>query len=94
MMINIDIYIVYIYIYIFIIKKYRRNIKIHCCIHSLVSASNDVFTASDNSIGNSGGTTDVKIKVHSKNSLYLLRVSSFVPKTINKSQLTTMNVNN
>lgn len=38
-------------------------------LQSLVSESRDVLTASDNSIGSSGGTTEVSIKVHSKNSL-------------------------
>ena len=36
---------------------------------NLVNETNEVLTASDNSIGNSGGTTDVRISVHSKNSL-------------------------
>ena len=40
---------------------------------SLDSASREVLTASDSSIGSSGGTTDVRISVHSRNSLYLLR---------------------
>ena len=39
----------------------------------------EVFTARDNSMGNSGGTTDVKIKVHSINNLYRLRFASLVP---------------
>lgn len=32
-------------------------------------AIKEELTANDNSIGNSGGTTDVKINVHSKNNL-------------------------
>uniref|UniRef100_A0A6B0UWV4 Putative secreted protein n=1 Tax=Ixodes ricinus TaxID=34613 RepID=A0A6B0UWV4_IXORI len=36
---------------------------------SRVSASSDVFTARDSSIGSSGGTTDVRISAHSRNSL-------------------------
>ena len=36
---------------------------------SLTRAISDVFTAKDNSIGNSGGTTDVNINVHSIKSL-------------------------
>jgi hypothetical protein len=49
-------------------------------LQSLTKAINDVLTARDNSIGNSGGTTDVKIKVHSMNNLYRLRFASFVPR--------------
>jgi hypothetical protein len=49
-------------------------------LRSLTKAINDVLTARDNSIGNSGGTTDVKINVHSMNNLYRLRFGSFVPK--------------
>ena len=37
--------------------------------HSLVSASRDVLTASDSSMGSSGGTTEVRMRVHSRNSL-------------------------
>lgn len=37
----------------------------------MVRAIREEFTANDNSMGNSGGITDVKIKTHSKNSLYL-----------------------
>ena len=48
-------------------------------IESFTSCNNDVFTAKDNSIGNSGGTTDVNIKVHSRNNLYLFRSGSSVP---------------
>lgn len=43
------------------------------------NANSDVFTANDNSIGNSGGTTDVKISVHSKNNLYLFLFGSSLP---------------
>jgi len=43
------------------------------------NATRDVFTASDSSIGNSGGTTEVKIRVHSKNNLYLFLVGSSLP---------------
>ena len=39
----------------------------------------ELLTASDSSIGNSGGTTEVNIKVHSRKSLYLLRDGSSVP---------------
>lgn len=42
-------------------------------------ANRDVLTANDNSIGSSGGTTDVKISVHSKNNLYLFLVGSSLP---------------
>jgi len=44
-----------------------------------MSASSDVLTARDSSIGNSGGTTDVRISVHSKNNLYLLRDGFSLP---------------
>lgn len=40
-------------------------------LHSLERAKRDVFTAKVNSMGNSGGTTEVRIKIHSKNNLYL-----------------------
>ena len=36
---------------------------------SLASCSSDVLTAKDSSIGSSGGTTDVRMRVHSRNSL-------------------------
>ena len=36
---------------------------------SLVKETKDVLTASDNSMGSSGGTTDVRISVHSRKSL-------------------------
>jgi len=43
------------------------------------SDSNDVLTANDNSMGNSGGTTDVRMSAHSRNSLYLFLVGSSEP---------------
>jgi hypothetical protein len=46
---------------------------------SLDKASRDVFTANDSSIGSSGGTTEVSIRAHSKNSLYLFRFGSSEP---------------
>lgn len=42
-------------------------------------AIRDVLTASDSSIGSSGGMTDVKIKVHSKKSLYRFLLGSSQP---------------
>lgn len=53
-------------------------------IQSFDSASNDVLTASDNSIGSSGGTTEVKMSVHSRNNLYLFLFGSLVPRLIKK----------
>lgn len=47
----------------------------------MTSDINDVLTARESSIGNSGGTTDVRIKVHSKNNLYLFLLGSSVPIT-------------
>ena len=41
--------------------------------------SSDVLTAKDNSIGSSGGTTDVKMRAHSKNSLYRFLFGSSEP---------------
>jgi hypothetical protein len=38
-----------------------------------------VLTANDSSMGNSGGTTDVRMSAHSKNSLYLFLVGSSEP---------------
>ena len=46
---------------------------------NLDKAKSDEFTAKDNSSGNSGGTTEVNIKVHSKNSRYLFLFGSSVP---------------
>ena len=60
------------------LKFYSFNSK-NRFLRSLTKAINDVLTANDNSIGNSGGTTDVKIKVHSMNNLYRFRFGSFVP---------------
>lgn len=48
-------------------------------LHNLANDNNDEFTARDNSTGNSGGITDVNIKIHSKNNLYLLRFGSSEP---------------
>lgn len=47
--------------------------------HNFASDSRDELTANDNSTGSSGGITDVKIRIHSKNNLYLLRFGSSVP---------------
>lgn len=47
---------------------------------NLDNETKEVLTASDSSIGSSGGTTDVRIRAHSKNNLYLLRVGSAEPK--------------
>lgn len=46
---------------------------------SFAREAKEALTARDNSIGSSGGTTDVKISVHSRNSLYLLLVGSSQP---------------
>lgn len=48
-------------------------------LHNLARDSNDEFTANDNSTGSSGGITDVRMRMHSKNSLYLLRFGSSEP---------------
>lgn len=48
-------------------------------LHNLANDNKDEFTARDNSTGNSGGITDVSIKIHSKNNLYLLRFGSSEP---------------
>lgn len=42
---------------------------IYIYIQSLASAIRDVFTARESSIGSSGGTTEVRISVHSRNNL-------------------------
>lgn len=47
---------------------------------SLERANSEVLTAKDSSIGSSGGITDVKINVHSKNNLYLFLSGSSLPK--------------
>ncbi len=54
------------------------------CVQSFVSANKELFTASDNSMGNSGGTTDVKISVHSRNNLYRFLFGSSVPENYHK----------
>lgn len=46
---------------------------------SLLRASKDELTAKESSIGNSGGTTDVRISVHSKNNLYRFLLGFSVP---------------
>ncbi len=46
---------------------------------NLVRAIRELLTAKDNSIGSSGGMTDVSMRVHSRKSLYLLRPSSWDP---------------
>lgn len=46
---------------------------------SLARAMSEVFTANDSSMGSSGGTTEVRMRVHSRNSLYLFRLASLVP---------------
>lgn len=45
------------------------KVEKHKHLQSLARAIKDVFTAKDSSIGSSGGTTDVRISVHSKNNL-------------------------
>lgn len=44
-----------------------------------MSANSEVLTAKESSIGNSGGTTEVKMMVHSKNNLYRFLSGSMVP---------------
>ena len=46
---------------------------------NLWRANNDELTANDSSMGSSGGTTDVRINVHSKNSLYRFLFGFSVP---------------
>lgn len=46
---------------------------------SLARAMRDVLTARDNSIGSSGGTTEVRMRVHSRNNLYRFLLGSLVP---------------
>ena len=48
----------------------------------LIRLRSELFTAKDNSMGSSGGTTLVKISVHSRNSLYLFLSGSFVPEQV------------
>ncbi|VDP80148.1 unnamed protein product [Schistosoma mattheei] len=43
------------------------------------NAIKDEFTAKDNSSGSSCGITDVRMRVHSRNSLYRFRRGSAVP---------------
>lgn len=46
---------------------------------SLERARSEVLTASDSSMGSSGGTTDVRMSVHSRNNLYLFRDGFLLP---------------
>ena len=48
----------------------------------------EVLTARDSSIGSSGGTTDVRISVHSRNNLYRFRSGSSVPEHGNQTTKT------
>lgn len=57
-------------------------------IPNFVRATRDVLTANDNSIGSSGGTTDVRINVHSRNSLYLFLFGSSLPEKWMKALIT------
>lgn len=66
-------------IYIWFLEQIWNCIMLY--LHNFDNAKSDVFTANDNSIGNSGGTTDVIINAHSRTNLYLLRLGSSVPET-------------
>lgn len=48
-------------------------------LHNLARAMSEVLTAKESSMGSSGGTTEVKIKVHSRKSLYRFLLGSLVP---------------
>lgn len=48
---------------------YTSRTGAHTNIQSLARAIRDVFTARESSMGSSGGTTEVRISVHSRNSL-------------------------
>ena len=52
----------------------------------LANAINEVLTASDNSMGSSGGTTEVSISVHSKNNLYRFLSGFSVPTSAIKKE--------
>lgn len=56
-------------------------------LHSFVRANKLVLTANDNSIGNSGGTTEVKISVHSKNNLQRFLFGSSVPEKLQENKV-------
>ena len=60
-------------------EKKKREKKKRKRITFLIRRSREVFTAKESSMGSSGGTTDVKTKVHSKRSFFLLRLGSFKP---------------
>lgn len=65
------------------IERYvAKTILKDCLLPSLESDIKDVFTARESSMGSSGGTTDVSIRVHSRNNLYLFLFSSSEPKHI------------
>ena len=46
---------------------------------SFERARSEVLTASDSSMGSSGGTTEVRMRVHSRNNLYLFRDGFLLP---------------
>lgn len=48
-------------------------------LHNFANESKDELTASESSTGSSGGMTEVSIRIHSKNNLYLLRFGSSEP---------------
>jgi len=48
-------------------------------LHNLDRANKDELTASDNSMGNSGGTTEVRIRTQLSTNLYRLRFGSALP---------------
>lgn len=51
----------------------------HTDLQSLARAIRDVLTARESSMGSSGGTTEVRISVHSRKSLYRFLLRSLVP---------------
>mmetsp|Transcript_17425 Transcript_17425/g.30412 ORF Transcript_17425/g.30412 Transcript_17425/m.30412 type:complete len:222 (+) Transcript_17425:481-1146(+) len=63
-------------------------------IPSFTKFINDVFTANDNSIGNSGGTTDVIIIVQFKNNFHRSRLSSCNPTLNTYAPAINANTNN
>ena len=56
-------------IYSSFLRSRHEGDQIYLALPSFCNAIRDELTAKDSSMGSSGGTTEVNIRVHSKNSL-------------------------
>jgi len=67
-------------LYLSLSNRINYEWRVQINLLNFASAARDEFTAKDSSIGSSGGTTEVRIRVHSKNNLYLFRSGFLDPK--------------